>query len=72
MSDSGSGADAGDEPRRFAFGRNWVAFLERVENEGLNGIVGGLENYDAVEGADLMERILEVSRTDLDILFSAR
>jgi creatinine amidohydrolase/Fe(II)-dependent formamide hydrolase-like protein len=48
------------------------AFIERVESEGLNGIVGGLENYDAVEGRDLMERILEVSRTDLDILFSAR
>ena len=46
------------------------AFIERVENEGLNGIVGGLENYDAVEGADLMERILEVSRADLDSLFS--
>ena len=46
------------------------AFIVRVENEGLNGIVGGLENYDAVEGADLMERILEVSRADLDSLFS--
>jgi len=33
MSDSGSGADAGDEPRRFAFGRNWVAFLERVDEQ---------------------------------------
>ena len=48
------------------------AFIERVESEGLNGIVGGLENYDAVEGADLMERILEVSRVDLDTLFSIR
>ena len=48
------------------------AFIERVESEGLNGIVGGLENYDAVDGADLMERILEVSRADLDTLFSAR
>ena len=48
------------------------AFIARVESEGLNGIVGGLENYDAVEGADLMERILEVSRADLDALFSTR
>ena len=35
-------------------------------------IVGGLENYDAVEGADLAERILEVARGDLDQLFSTR
>ncbi len=41
------------------------AFIERVESEGFNGIVGGLENYDAIDGADLMERILEVSRSDL-------
>ncbi len=41
------------------------AFIARVESEGLNGIVGGLENYDAV---DLMERILHVAREDLDRL----
>jgi len=43
-------------------------FIERVESERLNGIVGGLENYDAIDGADLMERILGVSRTDLAAL----
>ena len=48
------------------------AFIERVESEGFNGIVGGLENYDAVEGADLAERILEVARGDLEQLFSIR
>ena len=48
------------------------AFIERVESEGFNGIVGGLENYDAVEGADLAERILEVARGDLEQLFSTR
>ena len=46
------------------------AFIERVESEGLNGIVGGLENYDVVEGSDLAERILEVARGDLEELFS--
>lgn len=40
-------------------------FIECVEREGFNGIVGGLENYDAVDGADLMARILEVARHDL-------
>ena len=38
---------------------------ERVESQGFNGIVGGLENYDAIDGADLMDRILDVSRSDL-------
>ncbi|MEE3284633.1 MAG: hypothetical protein VX311_08625, partial [Planctomycetota bacterium] len=41
------------------------AFIERVESQGFNGIVGGLENYDAIDGADLMDRILDVSRSDL-------
>ena len=46
------------------------AFIERVESEGLNGSVGGRENYDVVEGSDLAERILEVARGDLEELFS--
>ncbi len=41
-------------------------FIDRVQQQGLNGIVGGLENYDSVDGADLMRRILEVARDDLD------
>ena len=44
------------------------AFIARVESEGLNVIVGGLENYDAVEVSDLMRRILDVAREDLDRL----
>ena len=47
------------------------AFIGRVESEGLNGIVGGLENYDMVEGSDLAERIIEVARGDLEKLFSS-
>ena len=47
------------------------AFIGRVESEGLNGIVGGLENYDMVEGSDLAKRIIEVARGDLEKLFSS-
>ena len=49
-----------------------TAFIERVEHVGLNGIVGGLENYDAVEGTNLAERVLEVARGDLEELFWTR
>ncbi len=46
-------------------------FIARVENERLNGIVGGLENYDAVDGQELMNQILDVARCDLDELACA-
>ena len=46
-------------------------FIEVVEREGRNGIVGGLENYDRVVGSELFAQILDVARDDLADLLAA-
>jgi creatinine amidohydrolase len=40
-------------------------FIRHVESGSLNGIIGRLENYTALDGAALLERMREVARVDV-------
>ncbi|HIM28384.1 MAG TPA: hypothetical protein EYG57_02375 [Planctomycetes bacterium] len=40
-------------------------FVEHVNRERFNGIVGDIENYHSLDAADLFERILHVARDDV-------
>jgi hypothetical protein len=40
-------------------------FVRVAENSGANGIVGDIDNYDRLEGAELFSQMLNTARQDL-------
>jgi hypothetical protein len=45
-------------------------FIEYAESHPWNGIVGRIENYPELDGAALLERMVNVARQDLGELLS--
>lgn len=46
------------------------AFTQHVEQHRLNGIVGDILNYRRLDGALLMERVVELAREDVELLLA--
>lgn len=43
-------------------------FIREVQERGYNGIVGGIENYPALDADDLFRRMVDVGRRDIEAL----
>ena len=48
--------------------RDLSRFIAEVESQPLNGIVGNIRNYSAVDAGDLMNRMVHLAREDVQAL----